>query len=198
MLYNTNHCFSLLSRSVIWIKIFCYQTHDRLKTSLVFITHILYPWAAAQTLFLAFLQYTNCSCSSNAYIYASHTQVCTQKRWSSVSTLLSKKSGSTLRCEWRCGPPLPSVLLPSQYTNTIPQPAVWCGNCMHISCQPERFFGGPNPAWLRWDSLALSPAVKSSLDRKIEAKCESSLAVEKRSEGEAWKPETWFRPVKNK
>lgn len=126
-----------------------------------------------------------CSCSSNAYIFASHTQVCTQKRWSSVSTLLSKKSGLTLRCEWRCGSQLPSMLLASQYTNTIPQPAVWCGNFMHISCQPERFLGGSNPARLRRDSLALFPAVKSSLDHKIEAKCESSLALEKESERES-------------
>lgn len=59
---------------------------------------------------------------------------------------------------------------------------------MHISCQPERFLGGSNPARLRRDSLALSPAVKSSLNRNKEAKCESSLALEKEAHGEAGKP----------
>lgn len=34
-----------------------------------------------------------------------------------------------------------SLLLPSQYTNPIPRLAVWCGNSIHISCQPERFLG---------------------------------------------------------
>lgn len=79
------------------------------------------------------------SLSLNASVYTSETQVCTQKCWSPVSTLLSKKSGSTLMCEWRCALLSLTLLPSSQYTNTIPQPSVWCGNSIHISCQPERF-----------------------------------------------------------
>lgn len=79
------------------------------------------------------------SLSLNGSVYTSETQVCTQKCWSPVSTLLSKKSGSTLMCEWRCALLFLTLLPSSQYTNTIPQPAVWCGNSIHISCQPERF-----------------------------------------------------------
>lgn len=90
--------------SIIWIK----------KIKKNFLTHIrLFPGLKPKlysrgknthTIHKLFL-----SVSLNAYIYTSHTQVCTQKRCSSPSTLLSKKSGSTLMCEWRCAPPPLSV-----------------------------------------------------------------------------------------
>ncbi len=74
----------------------------------------------------------------------SQTQVCTRRN----ASLLCPHS-SLRNQDWHSGvndalasspSPTPS-LLPSQYTNTIPQPAVWCGNSIHISCQPERFLG---------------------------------------------------------
>lgn len=109
-------------------------------------SHILFcPCPAAQTLFLTStekkltIHKMSFSLSLNGSVYTSETQVCTQKCWSPVSTLLSKKSGSTLMCEWRCALLFLTLLPSSQYTNTIPQPSVWCGNSIHISCQPERF-----------------------------------------------------------
>lgn len=80
----------------------------------------------------------------NAWVYTSQTQVCTQRN----AGLLCPQS-SLRNQDWHSGvndavpssPSPTSSLLPSQYTNTIPQPAVWCGNSIHISCQPERFLG---------------------------------------------------------
>lgn len=113
-------------------------------------------------------------------LYLTNSGVHTEQRCTPVSTLLSKKSGSTLRCEWRCALLSLTYILPrsfpSQYTNTIPRPAVWCGNSVHISCQPERFLGlihelhgwgvcvSGEPFWI-WE---------------IEAECDSNLAVDKR------------------
>lgn len=129
------------------------------------------------------------SMSLNAYVYTSHTQVCTQKHCSSLSTLLSKKSGSTLMCEWRCAPPPPSVP-PSLTIHKHHSTAcclMWKLHPHFLSAWEIFFFvGGPNPAWLRWDSSPLSPPpIKASLDREIEAKCESGLAGDERSAGEA-------------
>lgn len=48
-----------------------------------------------------YIQYTNCPGSECFGLYLTYSGVHTEKRCSCVSTLPSKKSGSTLRCEWR-------------------------------------------------------------------------------------------------
>lgn len=168
---------------------------DLLKTFHLFLTHIhFYP----QTLFLRkkhtptpTIHKLFLSMSLNACVYTSHTQVCTQKCCSSLSTLLSKKSGSTLMCEWRCAPPPPSV--PPSLTIHKHHSSACCLMWKlhpHFLSAWEIFFlfcGGPWSSMdeVRFFTSAPLPPAKASLDREIEAKCESSLAGDERSAGEA-------------
>lgn len=80
----------------------------------------------------------------NASVYTSQTQVCTQRNAALLcphSSLRNQAWHSGVNDAVPSSPSPTSLLLPSQYTNTTPRPAVWCGNSVHISCQPERFLG---------------------------------------------------------
>lgn len=99
------------------------------------------------------------SLSLNASVYTLQTQVCTQHHCSSVSTLLSRNQSwhSCVNDAVPSSTSPTSPLLLSQYTNTIPHAAVWCGNSHFLSAW-EIF--GPNPcdaAWRRWGGFAPRP-----------------------------------------
>lgn len=81
--------------------------------------------------------------SLNASVYTSQTQVCTRKRCFLClhSSLRNQGWHSCVNDAVQSSSSPTSLLLPSQYTNPIPRLAVWCGNSIHISCQPERFLG---------------------------------------------------------
>lgn len=186
------------SRSVIWIKYFVNRHMTALRL-LSFSSHIfsihglklkLYSWPSYNTQtvpvpqMLTFMPHTLRCAHRNAGPLCPHASQRNQARHSGVNDAVALHFHP---CSFphNTQTPFLSLLFDVETACTFP-------------VNLRDFWGGPNPAWLRWDSLALSPAVKSCLDRKIEAKCESSLAVEKRSEREAGKPEIWFRPVKDK
>lgn len=87
-------------------------------------------------------QYTNCSSPWVWMLtFIPHTLRCARRNVALLCPHYSQRNPARHSCVNDAVPlhlhPCPP---PSQYTNTIPQPAVWCGNFIHISCQPERFF----------------------------------------------------------
>lgn len=97
-------------------------------------------------------------CLNASLLYLTNSGMHTEKRWSSESTLLSKESGLTLRCEWRCALlSLTYILAPSFTIHKHHSSA----RCLMWKLRPhflstwENF--GPNPcaAWLRWGGYFL-------------------------------------------
>lgn len=119
------------------------------------------PWSTHNT------QTVLPSACVNASVCTSQTQVCTQR-----NAALPCPHSPLRNEDWHSGvndaltffASPPSSLLPSQYTNAAPQPSIWCGNYVHISCQPERF-GGPRSCLLHSRGEGLAPMlVKAPLD----------------------------------
>lgn len=163
---------------------------------LVFITHILYPWDCGSnfipdlpTIHKLFL-FLKC-----LHLCLTHSGVHTEMLLLCVHTPLKEIRLDTQ--VWMTLWLSASIHAPKPHNTQTPFLSLLFDveTLCTFPVNLRDFWGGSNPARLRRDSLALSPAVKSSLDRNIEAKCESSLALEKESEGEAGKP-TWFKPVK--
>lgn len=90
----------------------------------------------------------------NALVYLTHSGVHTEKCWSSVSTLLSKKSGLTLRCEWRFAILSLTYILAPSFTIHKHHSAAHClmwKLCSHFLSTWECFGSIPCALGPRWD-----------------------------------------------
>lgn len=91
-------------------------------------------------------------------LYLTNSGVHTEKRWSSVSTVLSKKSGLTLRCEWRCALLSLTYILTPSFTIHKHHSSTRCLMWKlhpHFLSTWEIFGCNPCAAGLRWGGYSL-------------------------------------------